>query len=318
MTKALIGYTGFVGSNLLEQSHFESLYNSKNISEIEGRSHDTIVCAGVSATKWLSNQQPKADFAKIQGLIDHLRHAKAKKFILISTIDIYDHVDGVTESTIPDPNKQEPYGKNRYFLEQWVQENYQDYLIIRLPGLLGQHLKKNFIYDLLNPLPASIAPNLWSKINIAYQGVDLDFIRQFYFPDHLGNHLLQAPSNQKDRNKLVALFAEQKISSLMFTDSRSFFQFYPLKFLWRDIEIALAANIPILNLAVEPLQIQELVRYLYQQEFNNSISSKQPLFYNMQTLYDQVFSGAQGYLYNKQVVLENIRSFIQEMSGLSK
>ena len=35
---ALIGYTGFVGSNLLRQRAFDATFNSKNIEQISGRS----------------------------------------------------------------------------------------------------------------------------------------------------------------------------------------------------------------------------------------------------------------------------------------
>ena len=46
MTNGLIGYSGFVGSTLLKQAAFEARYRSTNIGEIEGRSFDTLVCAG--------------------------------------------------------------------------------------------------------------------------------------------------------------------------------------------------------------------------------------------------------------------------------
>jgi len=35
-TAALIGYTGFVGGNLLAQRGFDALFNSRNIEEIAG------------------------------------------------------------------------------------------------------------------------------------------------------------------------------------------------------------------------------------------------------------------------------------------
>ncbi len=37
-----------------------------------------------------------------------------------------------------------------FFLEQFVESNFKDSLIIRLPGLFGKGLKKNFIYDLIH------------------------------------------------------------------------------------------------------------------------------------------------------------------------
>jgi hypothetical protein len=46
---ALIGHSGFVGTNLHRQRPFDYLYNSKNIGDICGRSFELIVCAGIPA-----------------------------------------------------------------------------------------------------------------------------------------------------------------------------------------------------------------------------------------------------------------------------
>ena len=35
MKNALIGYTGFIGKNLMSQIKFDSFYNSKNINDIK-------------------------------------------------------------------------------------------------------------------------------------------------------------------------------------------------------------------------------------------------------------------------------------------
>ena len=147
---ALIGYTGFVGSNLLKQNaHFE-LFNSKNIQDIRGRHYGRVICAGVSAVKWLANKNPEADWAGIQGLIDCLRHVSAEYFTLISTIDVYDRPLGVTEDTRPVPAPAEAYGRNRLALEDFVTNHFKRYLIVRLPALFGPGLKKNVIFDLMH------------------------------------------------------------------------------------------------------------------------------------------------------------------------
>lgn len=99
MAAALIGYTGFVGSNLAVQHAFEKQYNSQNIDEIYGKEFDTLVCAGARAEKWRINQEPEKDLAEINGLIDHLRTVKANKLVLISTIDVYKNPVGVNEDT---------------------------------------------------------------------------------------------------------------------------------------------------------------------------------------------------------------------------
>ena len=85
MSKVLIGYTGFVGSNLLEQDNYDVLINSKNCDELRNKHFDRIVCAGVSAVKWKANKFPEEDLANINKLIDVLSTVTTDKFVLIST-----------------------------------------------------------------------------------------------------------------------------------------------------------------------------------------------------------------------------------------
>ena len=61
MRAALIGHSGFVGSNLARQTRFDSTYNSSNIESIAGQEFDLLVCAGVRAEKWIANANPDAD-----------------------------------------------------------------------------------------------------------------------------------------------------------------------------------------------------------------------------------------------------------------
>ena len=89
MSNALVGFSGFVGSTLLKQATFESLYRSTNIGEIAGQQFDTVVCAGAPAQKWIANREPEADRQKIEGLIAHLKAMTCKTFVLISTVDVF-------------------------------------------------------------------------------------------------------------------------------------------------------------------------------------------------------------------------------------
>ena len=149
MSAALIGHTGFVGSTLARAGGFDACYNSSNIGEIEGRSFDRIVCAGVSAVKWLANKEPEADWAGIQKLLGPLERVNAEVFTLISTVDVYPRPIGVTEGDRPDAAAAQPYGRHRLAIESWVQERFPTTHVVRLPGLFGQGLKKNIIFDML-------------------------------------------------------------------------------------------------------------------------------------------------------------------------
>ncbi|KPJ86185.1 hypothetical protein AMJ57_00260 [Parcubacteria bacterium SG8_24] len=150
MRTALIGHTGFVGSNLDSQNKFTDRFNSRNIGSIRGESFDLIVCAGVSAVKWKANRDPETDWKGVEALLDPLGEAEAGRFVLISTVDVYPFPVEVDEDTSIDPEINHAYGKHRYAVEEFVRRRYPQHHILRLPGLFGPGLKKNVIYDLLN------------------------------------------------------------------------------------------------------------------------------------------------------------------------
>lgn len=149
MRSALIGYTGFVGGNINDQYKFNDVYNSRNIAEIEHKEYDLVVSAANRAEMWRINQEPEVDRAEIEEYIKHIRNVKIKKFVLVSTVGVYKDPNGANEDTPIDVEGLQPYGINRYFLEQFCSSNF-DTTIVRLPGLFGKGLKKNVIFDLLN------------------------------------------------------------------------------------------------------------------------------------------------------------------------
>lgn len=178
MSNALIGHTGFVGGNLLRQGQFDALFNSANIGEIRGRAFDLLVSAGAPAAKWIANREPEKDRAQIEGLVEHVRAVQARSAVLISTIDVYDRPIDVDEDSEPHVSGGCPYGHHRLWLEQCFREQFSELLIVRLPGLFGDGLKKNLVYDLLhdNRLdlihPDSVfqfycLDDLWADIGIA-------------------------------------------------------------------------------------------------------------------------------------------------------
>lgn len=146
----LIGYTGFVGSNILNYSNnkYEYLINSKNIETIKDKEFNTVICAGVSAKKWQANEKPIEDLENINKLLNVLKTIKCDKFILISTIDIYKNTYNNIDKIINQDNH--AYGRNRYYLEKELEKQFDNLYIIRLPGLFGYNLQKNVIYDLIN------------------------------------------------------------------------------------------------------------------------------------------------------------------------
>lgn len=66
---ALVGHTGFVGSNLLAQHPFQHLYNSRNIAGIAGQSFELLVFCGAQSKKWWANLNPDEDLRKIRAAL---------------------------------------------------------------------------------------------------------------------------------------------------------------------------------------------------------------------------------------------------------
>lgn len=152
MTKptALVGYSGFVGSNLLSQLNFDGLFNSSNSSAMAGQSFSTVYFSAAPAEKWRANANPESDASTVDSLISLLKSFDADRLVLISTVDVYKYPVSVNEDTVQGNDNLQAYGLNRLRLEQATQEIFGNSTILRLPALFGPGLKKNAIYDLLH------------------------------------------------------------------------------------------------------------------------------------------------------------------------
>jgi nucleoside-diphosphate-sugar epimerase len=146
---ALIGYTGFVGSNIAAAHDFTDCYNTANISDIRGRSYDLVVSAATRADSHRINQNGPADLAEIDDYIAVLSRVHTAQLVLISTVCIYPGGTSPDESTPLDADRLTPYGANRLHMEKTLSERFNT-LALRLPQLYGIGLKKGIVYDLLN------------------------------------------------------------------------------------------------------------------------------------------------------------------------
>ncbi len=166
MTSALIGHTGFVGSNLARQMRFDEFYNSKNIDDIRGRKFDLVVCAGAPGSKWWANEHPEEDQIALAHLIRHMQRVTVKKVFLISTIDVLIMMD--------------EYGRNRAGLEIVLTRLFDETIVCRLPALFGHGLKKNALYDLMHEQRLDrIAPNAtYQWYPLRRLGADIARIRE--------------------------------------------------------------------------------------------------------------------------------------------
>lgn len=324
---SLVGYTGFVGGNIYragEKEHvFDGLYRSVNIQEAYDTHPELLIYAGLRAEKYLANQSPQVDMERIREAEANIRRIQPQKLVLISTIDVFRSPVQVDETSAVETKGLQPYGGNRYQLEGWVRENYPDALIIRLPGLFGQGIKKNFIYDYIHVVPSMLSADKFHELSAR------EAVLEAYYT-LLSNGFYRLNAKDGEVPFLKECFRRVGFSALNFTDSRSQFQFYDLSDLWRDIQWALEQDIRLWHPATEPLTAAELYRYLSGEEFCNHLPAA-PSRYDYRTVYakayrshlarqcgqkakapDVVAAAEKGYMMSRREIAERIRIFVEE------
>lgn len=201
---ALIGYTGFVGSHILREGM--DVYNSSNISDIRGRSYHTVYCAGVYAEKWKANKDPETDRKQILALMEQLQSVCCERFVLLSTVDVYNASFPQCEEADICLNvyATHAYGKHRLEMESWAQKTFPSVFVFRLPALFGPGLKKNALYDLIHNNQVEKLRSHWSfqwydirwiwndmnqhmernhrVVNLVTPPMTLELIRTLFFP----------------------------------------------------------------------------------------------------------------------------------------
>lgn len=304
---ALVGYTGFVGSNIYAAAgdQIQAVYNSKNIERAFGTNPEILIYAGVRAEKYLANHAPEKDMRFIYQAEENIEKINPKKLVLISTIDVFKVPKNVDENSKVSTENLHAYGYNRYHLELWAREKYPDALIIRLPGLFGKNIKKNFIYDFINVIPFMLKTEQYKKL----EAKDKD-LKKYYKIQSNGFYKVDVKDGDKDA--LKEKFRQLGFSALNFTDSRSMYQFYNLAHLWKDIQTALGSGITLWHAATESVSIGEVYEYITGKKFMNELDGDLA-DYGCRTIYAEIFDGMNGYIADKATVLADINSFVKDI-----
>ena len=302
MKTALVGATGFVGGNLAASHAFDGLYHSTNVEKAYGTHPDLLVYAGMPAAKYLANTDPEGDWAVACGALENMRRIAPGQLVLISTVDVYRAPLGADEDTPADPDNPAAYGRNRARLEQAVREEFPEALIVRLPALFGAGLKKNFLYDLLTLVPAMLKADKYAELAAREALVARGY-------EDANNGFYRLCAKGEDAAALRAWFEKNDFNALSFTDSRAEYQFYDLSLLWRDITIALAHGLTLLNLTAAPVRAGEVYEYLtHGGRFVNELPGE-PARYDMRTKHAALFGGENGYCLGREEELARIAAF---------
>lgn len=300
----LVGSTGFVGGNLRAKHMFTAVCHSSDIAAQYGTQPDLCVYAGVPAAMFLANADPEADLEVMRTARENLRKIAPKSLVLISSIAVFADSRGRCEDDAPGTDGLPAYGRNRLQLEQWVREDFNDALIVRLPALYGAGLKKNFLFDLHTITPAMLKPEKYNGL-----AEKLPLVKTGYTLADNGFYKLNGTA---DKTALKEFFAGNDFNALAFTDSRSRYQFYNLGRLWQDIETARAAGLTMLHLCTPPISAAEVYTAVTgKADWTNELP-KSPFDYDLRSRYAAVLGGSGDYLCTKEEELDDVTHFLRE------
>jgi hypothetical protein len=265
----ILGQSGFVGSTLARALPDASGFNSRTVKHAENQRFDTLYCAAAPGSMFEANKYPDRDAERIDALIASLSRMQASRFVLISTIAVLDRFDGGYTETASNFQETVAYGVNRRRLEQACQAHFPRCLVVRLPALFGPGLMKNFIFDLINPMPTMLNTAGYEKLAAQLPASLVPALDSIYsISDALGMYVIDRAALAKlpERVALTAEADDLGINAVMFHNRETTYQFYEMDRLKGDIDLALNAGLDVLHLAPEPIKTSDVYRSLLQNE----------------------------------------------------
>lgn len=259
MRTALIGHTGFVGSNIAAAHPFDDLYNTTNIADLRGRSYDLVVSAAARADSHRINAQAAQDRAEIDAFIELLSTVETKQLVLVSTVCIYPGGVAADETWPLTAEGLTPYGVNRLHMEQVLSDRFAT-LSLRLPHLYGLGIRKGIVYDLLN-----------------------DYRVEFIRPE-------------------------------------SRFQYYDLRRLWADTQVALDAGLSRLNVATPPLRSDRVAAEVFGRDISGQVIEGEYVeayTRDLRTVHNDLFGGPAGFLMDEEAALAALAAYVAEVRASS-
>lgn len=146
------------------------VFDRSTIEHAFEKQYDILIYAGVPGVKYLANANPVEDMKAIQIARDNILNIKARKKVLISTIDASFEL-GDSQASV--------YGIHRRMLENMVAHECR---IIRLPALFGSTVVKNVWFDLVNQkLPDQLSNDYFKYLQHALSQVKLADPRYLQF-----------------------------------------------------------------------------------------------------------------------------------------
>lgn len=87
------------------------------------------------------------------------------------------------------------------------------------------------------------------------------------------------------------------------------FQFYDMQHLWRDVQVAQRAGLRLVNFAVEPTSVKDVVQHAFGVTLP-APDQPNPARYDMRSKHARFFGGKGPYMATAQQVLDGVRAFV--------
>ena len=152
----LVGGKGLVGSGF--SRYFKKkrikfkIITRENKNNFFGKSCNILIDCNGNGSKRKANKDPLFDFtASVKSVVENLNKIQCNKYVYISTIYTYANIKnkiGTSEANQNNNDKVSPYGLNKRIAELYIKRISNNYLIFRLPFIIGPGLKRNSVYDL--------------------------------------------------------------------------------------------------------------------------------------------------------------------------
>lgn len=163
----VLGGAGFIGSAIVKEARrrgYEVIaVTRENYDEHAGGNCDLLINANGNSKKYLARGNPAVDFElSVKSVENSLKDFNAECYVYISSIDVYlDVADSSknSEDVIIETGNLPTYGLHKYQAEMLVRQFAKSWLILRAGGMVGPHLWKNSIYDILKNQPLRVHPD---------------------------------------------------------------------------------------------------------------------------------------------------------------
>jgi nucleoside-diphosphate-sugar epimerase len=162
----IIGGNGFVGSAFvrffIRKKINYQIIDRYNYASFYDKPCNILINANGNSKKYIAERDPLLEFdSSTRSVLTSLTSFNFKHYIYLSSGDVYPEQETpakTDENLLIDVTRQSRFGLNKYLAEQLVKKYADKWLIIRMGGFVGNGLKKNAIYDILNNSEIWISP----------------------------------------------------------------------------------------------------------------------------------------------------------------